>query len=49
MDLGPITKVVNVDKALSIPPYDGRGDPDDHLEMYTGHMLLYSYSEEIIC
>ncbi|XP_024019520.1 uncharacterized protein LOC112091038 [Morus notabilis] len=33
----------------SIPPYDGRGDPDDHLEMYTGHMLLHGYAEEIMC
>ncbi|XP_024017308.1 uncharacterized protein LOC112090382 [Morus notabilis] len=32
-----------------IPPYDGRGDPDDHLEMYTGHMLLHGYAEEIMC
>ncbi|XP_024020104.1 uncharacterized protein LOC112091244 [Morus notabilis] len=32
-----------------IPPYDGRGDPDDHMEMYTGHMLLHGYTEEIMC
>ncbi|XP_024030283.1 uncharacterized protein LOC21404721 [Morus notabilis] len=28
-----------------IPPYDGRGDPDDHLEMYTGHMLLHGWNK----
>ncbi|XP_024019113.1 uncharacterized protein LOC112090929 [Morus notabilis] len=32
-----------------IPPYDGIGDPDDHLKMYTGHMLLHGYAEEIMC
>ncbi|EXB37478.1 hypothetical protein L484_001143 [Morus notabilis] len=32
-----------------IPPYDGRGDLGDHLEMYIGHMLLHGYAEEIIC
>lgn len=36
-------------KPPSIPPYDGRGDPDDYLEMYTRHMLLYEYAEEIMC
>ncbi|XP_024027358.1 uncharacterized protein LOC112093363 [Morus notabilis] len=36
-------------RSPSIPPYDGRGDPDDHLEMYTGHMLLHGYAEEIMC
>ncbi|XP_024027702.1 uncharacterized protein LOC112093455 [Morus notabilis] len=36
-------------RSPSIPPYDGRGDPDDHLEMYTGHMLLHGYAEEITC
>ncbi|EXB66604.1 hypothetical protein L484_024900 [Morus notabilis] len=36
-------------RSPSIPPYDGRGDPDDHLEMYTGHMLLHGYTEEIMC
>ncbi|XP_024021322.1 uncharacterized protein LOC112091560 [Morus notabilis] len=35
-------------RSLSIPPYDGRGDPDDHLEMYTGHMLLHGYADEIM-
>ncbi|XP_024028499.1 uncharacterized protein LOC112093727 [Morus notabilis] len=32
-------------RSPSIPPYDGRGDPDDHLEMYTGHMLLHGWDE----
>ncbi|XP_024026074.1 uncharacterized protein LOC112092959 [Morus notabilis] len=36
-------------RSPSIPSYDGRGDPDDHLEMYTGHMLLHGYAEEIMC
>ncbi|XP_024023725.1 uncharacterized protein LOC112092265 [Morus notabilis] len=36
-------------RSPSIPPYDGRRDPDDHLEMYKGHMLLHDYAEEIIC
>lgn len=36
-------------KTPSIPPYDGKGEPDNHLKLYTGHMLLHSYSEEIIC
>ena len=36
-------------RSPSIPPYDGRGDPDNHLEMYTGHMLLHGYAEEIMC
>ncbi|XP_024019624.1 uncharacterized protein LOC112091072 [Morus notabilis] len=36
-------------RSPSIPPYDGRGDLDDHLEMYTGHMLLHGYAEEIMC
>lgn len=31
-------------KSLLIPPYNERGDPDDHLEMYTGHMLVHGYS-----
>ncbi|XP_024024254.1 uncharacterized protein LOC112092392 [Morus notabilis] len=35
-------------RSPSIPPYDGRGDPDDYLEMYTGHMLLHGYAEEIM-
>ncbi|XP_024026719.1 uncharacterized protein LOC112093118 [Morus notabilis] len=30
-------------RSPSIPPYDGRRDPDDHLEMYTGHMLLHGW------
>ncbi|XP_024018056.1 uncharacterized protein LOC112090604 [Morus notabilis] len=36
-------------RSPSIPPYDGRRDPDDHLEIYTGHMLLHGYAEEIMC
>lgn len=36
-------------KSSLIPPYNGRGDPDDHLEMYTRRMLLYGYVEKIMC
>ncbi|XP_024017306.1 uncharacterized protein LOC112090377 [Morus notabilis] len=35
-------------KLPSIPLYDGRSDPDDHLEVYTGHMVLHGYPEEFI-
>ncbi|EXC05119.1 hypothetical protein L484_011909 [Morus notabilis] len=34
-------------RSPSIPPYDGRGDPDDHLEMYTGHMLLHGVKKYV--
>ncbi|XP_024030780.1 uncharacterized protein LOC112094363 [Morus notabilis] len=33
-------------KPPPIPLYDGRSDPDDHLEVYTGHMVLHGYPEE---
>ncbi|EXB66084.1 hypothetical protein L484_003885 [Morus notabilis] len=36
-------------KSPPIPLYDGRSDPDDHLEVYTGHMVLHGYPEEIMC
>ncbi|XP_024023663.1 uncharacterized protein LOC112092251 [Morus notabilis] len=36
-------------KTPLIPLYDGRSDPDDHLEVYTGHMVLYGYPEEVMC
>ncbi|XP_024023688.1 uncharacterized protein LOC112092257 [Morus notabilis] len=36
-------------RSPSILPYDGRGNPDNHLEMYTGHMLLHGYADEIMC
>lgn len=36
-------------KVPLIPPCDSRGDLDDHLEMYTRHMLLHGYFEEIMC
>ncbi|XP_024021747.1 uncharacterized protein LOC112091716 [Morus notabilis] len=36
-------------RSPSIPPYDGRRDPDDHLEMYTRQMLLHGYAEDIMC
>lgn len=36
-------------KSPMISLYDGRGDPNDHLEMYIGHMLLYVYAKEIMC
>ncbi|XP_024024428.1 uncharacterized protein LOC112092448 [Morus notabilis] len=36
-------------KSPPIPLYDGRSDPDDHLEVYTGHMVLYGYPEEVMC
>ncbi|XP_024022147.1 uncharacterized protein LOC112091828 [Morus notabilis] len=29
--------------------YDGRSDPDDHLEVYMGHMVLHGYPEEVMC
>ncbi|GMN65862.1 hypothetical protein TIFTF001_034930 [Ficus carica] len=35
--------------ALQISLYKGRTDPDDHLELYIGHMVLLGYSEEIMC
>ncbi|XP_024018771.1 uncharacterized protein LOC112090818 [Morus notabilis] len=34
-------------RSPSIPLYVGRGDPDDHLEMYIGHMLLHGYGEAV--
>ncbi|XP_024033085.1 uncharacterized protein LOC112095395 [Morus notabilis] len=36
-------------KSPPIPLYDGRSDPDDHLEVYTGHMVLHGYPEEVMC
>ncbi|XP_024025271.1 uncharacterized protein LOC112092707 [Morus notabilis] len=36
-------------KPPPIPLYDGRSDPDDHLEVYTGHMVLHGYPEEVMC
>ncbi|XP_024023030.1 uncharacterized protein LOC112092074 [Morus notabilis] len=36
-------------KSPTIPLYDGRSDPDDHLEVYTGHMVLHGYPEEVMC
>lgn len=36
-------------KPPSIPLYDGRNDLDDHLEVYTGYMVLHGYPEEIMC
>ncbi|XP_024031095.1 uncharacterized protein LOC112094468 [Morus notabilis] len=32
-----------------IPLYDGMSDPDDHLEVYMGHMVLHGYPEDIMC
>ncbi|XP_024017917.1 uncharacterized protein LOC112090565 [Morus notabilis] len=32
-----------------IPLYDGRSGLDDHLEVYTGHMVLHGYLEEVMC
>ncbi|GMN66218.1 hypothetical protein TIFTF001_035276 [Ficus carica] len=29
--------------------YEGRIDPDDHLELYIGHMVFHGYPEEIMC
>ncbi|GMN58357.1 hypothetical protein TIFTF001_027457 [Ficus carica] len=29
--------------------YEGKTDPDDHLELYIRHMVLHRYPEEIIC
>ncbi|GMN37858.1 hypothetical protein TIFTF001_042705 [Ficus carica] len=36
-------------RAPQISLYKGRTDPDDHLELYIGHMVLHGYSEEIMC
>ncbi|XP_024023430.1 uncharacterized protein LOC112092197 [Morus notabilis] len=36
-------------KSPPIPLYDGRSDPDDHLEVYTGHMVLHGYPKEVMC
>ncbi|XP_024024965.1 uncharacterized protein LOC112092622 [Morus notabilis] len=36
-------------KPPPIPLYDGRSDPDDHLEVYTGHKILHGYPEEVMC
>ncbi|MCQ7582429.1 retrotransposon gag domain-containing protein, partial [Salmonella enterica] len=36
-------------KEPKIPLYNGKTDPDDHLERYVGHMVLHGYSQEIMC
>ncbi|XP_024032291.1 uncharacterized protein LOC112094827 [Morus notabilis] len=36
-------------KPPPISLYNGRSDPDDHLEVYTGHMVLHGYPEEVMC
>ncbi|XP_024029352.1 uncharacterized protein LOC112093952 [Morus notabilis] len=36
-------------KPPPIPLYDGRSDPNNHLEIYMGHIVLHRYPEEVMC
>lgn len=36
-------------KPPPIPLYDETSDPDDHLEVYIGHMVHHGYPEEVMC
>lgn len=36
-------------KLPPIPLYDGSSDSDDHLKVYTGHMVLHKYPDEVMC